>query len=145
MDYILACVLKHHETSLHKVISYDIACQWSKNMDYRLSKLPRAVRVMDIGTHEEVIPKLHSLAHKVPCPADRSVNYMPGAGRTDGKGIEQTHAASGPLCAATKQMGPGYRHDAMDAQWNFWNWRKIVGLGECVLAWRAICARDRVT
>ncbi|KIM76675.1 hypothetical protein PILCRDRAFT_34464, partial [Piloderma croceum F 1598] len=26
-------------------------------------------------------------------------------------------------------MGPGYRHDGMDAQWLFWNWQKIVGMG----------------
>jgi hypothetical protein len=34
------------------------------------------------------------------------------------------------LCASTKQMGPGYRHDSMDAHWLFWNWQKIVGMGE---------------
>jgi len=26
-------------------------------------------------------------------------------------------------------MGPGYRHDALDTHWQFWNWRKIIGLG----------------
>ena len=47
----------------------------------------------------------------------------------DGEGIEHTHATSGPLWTATKQMGPGYCHDAMDSQWNHWNWCKVVGLG----------------
>ena len=130
MDYILAEVLKHHSTSLHKIITYDIACQWSKNLEARLNKLPSSIRLSNIGSHDELIPKLHVLAHKAPCPTQRSLNYHVGSGCTDGEGIEHTHAASGPLCAATKQMGPGYRHDAIDSQWNHWNWCKVVGLGK---------------
>lgn len=122
--------MKHHSTALHKVITYDIACQWSIYLESRLKKLPPGVRVSEIGSHDDLVPKLHALAHKAPCPTQRSLNYQPGCGRTDGEGIERTHAASGPLSAATKQMGPGYRHDAMDSQWNHWNWRKIVGLGK---------------
>jgi hypothetical protein len=44
MDYVFASVLKHHDTNLHKVVSYDIACQWSVNLPERLAKLPSNIR-----------------------------------------------------------------------------------------------------
>lgn len=130
MDYIFASILSHHDPDLHKVISYDIACQWTKNLSDRLPELPVSIRPTDIGSMEAVIPKLHVYSHNPPCPTDYSFNFLEGAGRTDGEGIERTHSNTGPVCASTKQMGPGYRHDAMDAHWMFWNWRKIVGMGE---------------
>ena len=63
---------------------------------------------------------------------DYSLNYVGGAGRTDGEAIECTHATTGLLSGSTKQMGPGYRHDALDTHWQFWNWQKIVGLGKLI-------------
>ena len=85
MDYILAEVLKHHLTSLHKIITYDIVCQWSKNLEARLNKLPSSIRLSNIGSHDELIPKLHVLTHKAPCPTQRSLNYHVGSGCTDGR------------------------------------------------------------
>jgi hypothetical protein len=129
MDYIFTSVLGHHDPSLHKVVSYDITCQWIKHLLERLSKLPSAIRPT-VGSFEVVIPKLHVHSHNPPCPTDYSFNYLQGAGRTDGEGIEQVHSMSGPMSASTKQMGPGYRHDYMDAHWLFWNWQKIIGMGK---------------
>jgi hypothetical protein len=129
MDYIFASVLGHYDPRLHKVVSYDIVCQWIKHLLERLAKLPPAIRPT-VGSLEVVIPKLHALSHNPPCPTDYSFNYLEGVGRTDGEGIERVHSMSGPLCASTKQMGPGYRHDNMDAHWLFWNWQKIVGMGK---------------
>ena len=63
---------------------------------------------------------------------DYSLNYVDGAGRTDGKVIECTHTTTGLLSGSTKQMGPGYHHDALDMHWQFWNWQKIVGLGKLI-------------
>lgn len=141
MDYIYASVLKHHDEKLHKVVSYDIACQWDKHLETRISALPPSIRPPSIGSHEAVIPKLHVQAHNPPCPTDYSYNYLPGAGRTDGEGIERTHAATGPVCSSTRQMGPGNRHDALDAHWLFWNWQKIVGMGKYPIYSTALSAR----
>ena len=127
MDYILASILRHHSTQLHKVLSYDIACQWSKYLPERLKALPQIVRPQSIGSYITVIPKLHVNAHNPPCPTDYSLNYVDGAGRTDGEAIERTHATTGLLSGSTKQMGPRYRHDALDT-----HWQRIVGLGKLI-------------
>ena len=133
MDYILAEVLKHHLTVLHKIITFNIACQWSKSLENQLKKLPVGIRVSDIGSHDELIPMLHVLAHKAPCPTQHSLNYHPGSRHMDGEGIECTHTASGPLGTATKQMGPGYWHNTIDSQWNHWNWCKVVSVKTTLL------------
>jgi hypothetical protein len=128
MDYVFASVLNHHDPKLHKVISYDITCQWSVNLQEHLSELPSSI-CPSLGSADFVIPKLHVYSHKLKCQTNYSLNYLPGAARTDGEGIERMHSNMGPVCASTKQMGPGYRHDCLDWQWTHWNWQKIVGLG----------------
>jgi hypothetical protein len=81
-----------------------------------------------------VIPKLHVYSHKLKCQTDYSLNYLCGAGRTDGEGIERTHSNTGPVCASTKQMGPD---DGLDWHWTHWNWQKIVGFGNVlVTCWK---------
>jgi hypothetical protein len=131
MDYVFASALKHHNRELQKVISYDIACQWWINLLKCLNKLPLHIRPPPLGPTDVVIPKLHVYSHKLECQTDYSLNYLPGAGRTDGEGIERTHSNTGPVCASTKQMGPGSRHDSLDWHWVHWNWQKIVGMGNC--------------
>lgn len=130
MDYIFASVLRHYSKKLFKVVSYDIACQWSIHLLERLEALPAHVRPeIPEGTLKYAIPKLHIYSHKQPCQTDFSLNLLPGAGRTDGEAIERTHANTGPVCNSTKQMGPGARHDTMDCHWNHWNWQKFIGMG----------------
>jgi hypothetical protein len=92
----------------------------------RLKTLPASVCPDNIGSYDVVIPKLHVYSHNLPCPTDFSLNYLPGAGQ----GIERVHSMTGPVCASTKQMGLGYRHDQLDAQWLFWNWQQVVGMGK---------------
>ena len=129
MDYILTSMLQHHSMKLHKVFSYNIACQWSKHVLGQLMALLWQIQPKSISSYIMVIPKLHVNAHNPPCPTDFSLNYIDSAGRTDGEAIECTHAMTGLLSGSTKQMGPGYRHDALDTHWQFWNWQKIIGLG----------------
>jgi hypothetical protein len=131
MDYVFASALKHHDHELQKVVSYDIACQWWINLLECLNKLPLHIRPPPLGPTDVVIPKLHVYSHKLKCQTDYSLNYLDGAGHTDGEGIERTHSNTGPVCASTKQMGPGSHHDSLDWHWVHWNWQKIVGMGNC--------------
>src|SRR5882724_7168418 len=92
MDCIFSSVLKHHDTNLHKVVSYDIACQWSVNLPECLAKLPSNIRPPALGSTDIVIPKLHVYSHKLNCKTDYSLNYLWGARHMDGEGIERTHS-----------------------------------------------------
>lgn len=130
MDYIFASVLRHHNSTLPKVASYDIACQWSKHLISRLKSLPPLVRlVLALHLIRFVIPKLHIHAHTQLCQRTYSLNNLPGAGNTDGEGIERPWANTGPVATSTTEMGPGSRHDTLDDHWGHWNWQKLVGLG----------------
>jgi hypothetical protein len=77
-----------------------------------------------------VIPKLHIYGHKLLCQLYFSLNYTPGAARTDGEGIERPWASIGPVATSTWEMGPGARHDTLDDHWGHWNWQKLIGLRE---------------
>ncbi|KAK0478565.1 hypothetical protein EDD18DRAFT_1312566 [Armillaria luteobubalina] len=99
MDYfalsMLAC-----STPPWLVISYDIACQWHKNV---------------------FILKFHLPAHILPCHNNFSFNYSVKVGRTDGEAPEQDWAATNALANSTKEMGPGSCQDTLDNHFGDYN------------------------
>jgi hypothetical protein len=135
MDYIFASMLKHYPELLRFITSYDICCQWSKNLSERLLELPPYLRNIinpqALSDMLFVIPKMHLFSHRRYCQRMFSFNLTPGTGDTDGEGVERTHSAMNPAGSATALMGPGCRQDHMDDQWGFWNWMKLVGMGMC--------------
>ncbi|THU98424.1 hypothetical protein K435DRAFT_818886 [Dendrothele bispora CBS 962.96] len=134
MDYVFASLLGHHDHRLTKVQSYDIVCQWCKKLVDCLKKLPPLVR-LNLVLHliYFVIPKLHIYGHQIHCQLMFSLNWLQGAGRTDGEGIERPWAHMGPVATSTRDMGPGSRHDTLDDHWGHWNFVKMTGLGSLLL------------
>ncbi|KAF8214216.1 hypothetical protein K438DRAFT_1956307 [Mycena galopus ATCC 62051] len=131
MDYLVASFLRHFDIRLFKIFSYDIVCQWSKNVIERLKTLPLLVKfTLAKKLAAFVIPKLHIYGHKLLCQLYFSLNYTPGAARTDGEGIERPWASIGPVATSTSEMGPGSCHDTLDDHWGHWNWQKLIGLGD---------------
>ncbi|KAJ7511752.1 hypothetical protein B0H11DRAFT_1667218, partial [Mycena galericulata] len=129
MDYIFASILRHKHALLLKIISYDIVCQWWKNLIERLKKLPPLVRITITNLLMRfVIPKMHIHAHTMACQLVFSLNLLLGAAQTDGEGIERPWANIGPIASSTRVMGPGARHDCLDCHWSFWNWLKFIGI-----------------
>ncbi|THU93273.1 hypothetical protein K435DRAFT_670546, partial [Dendrothele bispora CBS 962.96] len=131
MDYICASILRHHYPGLTKVFSYDIACQWSVHLAERLLKLPPLLR-LNLIFHIVyfVVPKLHIYGHQLRCQLLFLLNWLWGAGRTDGEGIERPWAHMGPVATSTRDMGPGSRQDTLDDHFGHWNFIKLVGLGK---------------
>lgn len=131
MDYIWASACRHLSTLLSFLISYDIACQWSKNLVDRLKKLPPLVRLCTVlRIVAFVVPKLHILAHMLACQLRFNLAYTKGAAQSDMEGIERIWSGSGLLGTSTREMGPGSRQNTIEDYWHNWNWRKLVGLGE---------------
>ncbi|KAJ7223218.1 hypothetical protein GGX14DRAFT_532116 [Mycena pura] len=129
MDYIFASILRHLDPRLRKIVSYDIVCQWWKNLMERLLLLPPLVRFnLVLQLFRFVVPKMHIHGHTKACQVEYSLNLVPGSGQTDGEGIERPWAMIGGVAASTRNSGPGARADALDFQWTFWNWSKFVGL-----------------
>lgn len=114
-------------------ISYDIVCQWSINLQKRMSALDHKFVVFNGKVCiKYLVPKFHLPAHVSKCRINYSFNYAVGAGRTDGEAPERGWAEINPLAASTKEMGPGSRRDTLDAHFGDYNWRKIVGMGKNV-------------
>lgn len=121
------------------VVSYDIACQWSKNFASRISEFPPSLRFdLPATTFRTVIPKFHIYAHGKSCQSRWSLNYLRWMGRTDGEGVEREWSHINPVALSTRLMGPGGRHDTLDDHWGAWNWRKLVVLGMSLLILNAI-------
>ncbi|KAK7018429.1 CxC2 domain-containing protein [Favolaschia claudopus] len=130
MDYIYASILRWLHRRLRKVVSYDIVCQWFKNLRERLQDLPPLVRLtLILHLCAFVIPKMHIHAHTLACQLLFSLNLLAGAGQTDGEGIERPWANLGGVASSTREMGPGSRADTLDDHFAFWNWCKLIGLG----------------
>ncbi|KAK6992523.1 CxC2 domain-containing protein [Favolaschia claudopus] len=130
MDYIAAAILRWIHERLRKVVSYDIVCQWFKNLRERLRELPPLVRLhVVLALYVFVIPKLHIHAHTLACQLIFSLNFVPGAGQTDGEGIERPWANLGGVASSTREMGPGSRADVLDDHFAFWNWSKLIHIG----------------
>jgi Kyakuja-Dileera-Zisupton transposase len=130
MDFILFYSLI--SVIVHLIFSYDIACQWARNLIKRHSQLPEYVRLssQQLATAVFVIPKFHIYAHGLSCQTNFSLNFLPSVGRTDGENPERWWAHINPVSMSTKEMGPGARMDTIDDHARAWNWRKITGFGK---------------
>ena len=116
-------------------VSYDIACQWSKNLPSRIPKFPSWMQLdllcilLRFG-----VPKFHLAAHGESCRSNFSLHFQQFWARTDGEGIERGWAHMNPVAMSTREMGPGFRHDTIDDHWSAWNWYIILNLGAFLIA-----------
>ncbi|KAJ7025854.1 hypothetical protein C8F04DRAFT_967229 [Mycena alexandri] len=131
MDWIFSAFMRWKHERQGKVVSYDIICQWFVKLGERLKDMPSPVRfavVMELMRF--VIPKMHIHSHTIACQVLFSLNFLLGAGQTDGEGIERPWANLGGVATSTREMGPGSRRDTLDSHLGYWNWSKLIGIAE---------------
>ncbi|KAF8984861.1 hypothetical protein BDQ17DRAFT_1393808 [Cyathus striatus] len=109
------------------VITYDIGCQWSKNLKQRIETYPESMRIppnmhIDVG-----VPSWHINGHGSSCQSTYALGYLPGAGRTCGEEVETTWSSSNHLRPSTCEMGPASHHEVLNDQWIAWNFQKTIG------------------
>ncbi|KAJ8456927.1 hypothetical protein ONZ51_g11830 [Trametes cubensis] len=128
MDYVFVSSMREW-LIVKKIVSYDIACQWSRHIEERIAMLPSHLQIpVPEGSITYVIPKLHHRSHEQKDHAQYSLNLRPGCARTDGEGIERHWWWIQPIANSTKVMGPGMRQGVLEDQWGYSNWRKTVDL-----------------
>jgi len=126
MDYIVLSTLIG--VALHLVVlSYDIGCQWWKNLQKRALEFPEEMQIADNANLEVKVPNWHVNGHGDFCRTQYSLNYLTGAGRTCGEDVETSWANSNALGPSVCEMGPASHHELLNNQWNGWNFQKIVG------------------
>ncbi|KAJ7740338.1 hypothetical protein B0H16DRAFT_1324487, partial [Mycena metata] len=126
MDFIVSSALLN-TIILYLILSYDVACQYSKKFWKRMEGLPAAMH-LDI-TKVSVwfkVPNFHMLGHRWPCHSPFSFHWMWGAGMTDGEDVEQNWEFTNGAAGSTKMMGPGGRHAFLEGLFAFHNWLRTV-------------------
>lgn len=134
MDYIFASGTQQFiKSGLSSIlISYDIACQWFKNLFQRFSPTEKwldNLRVSSKVKYVPAIPKLHEPMHEGKNHQQYSLNYMIGVGLSDFEVPERFWAFHNALGNSTKTQGPGSRHVVLDDNFNAWNWWKYINMG----------------
>jgi hypothetical protein len=109
------------------VITYDIACQWSKNLQKRMKEFPEHMRIPQMTEIRCGVPSWHIKSHGPDCQCKFNLGNMKGVGRTCGEEVETTWAHTNPLAASVREMAPVARHETLTDHWNGWNFRKVVG------------------
>ncbi|KAI9060074.1 hypothetical protein FKP32DRAFT_1679355 [Trametes sanguinea] len=74
------------------------------------------------GSIQYSIPKLHFRSRIQAGHSPYSLNFIPGAGRTNGEVIERRWWVIQPIAASTKVMGPGQRQGIQEDHWGYANW-----------------------
>jgi hypothetical protein len=126
MDYIVLSTLIGVQLLL-VVLSYDIGCQWWKNLRRRAQEFPDEMKLDEDANIEVKVPNWHVNGHGDFCKTNYSLNYLKGAGRTCGEDVKTSWANSNLLGPSVRELGPASRHELLNDQWNGWNFQKIVG------------------
>jgi hypothetical protein len=116
-----------HSGLTRVLVSYDIGCQWSKNLSKRLALYP-ITSSFDLASLEYwrvILPKFHLANHGKDCQLRFNINFTDGAGRMTGEMIESGWALSNPIAVSTRENGPFARRAVLDDHWGSENWRKL--------------------
>ncbi|KAJ6463769.1 hypothetical protein C8R47DRAFT_992319 [Mycena vitilis] len=132
MDYIVMSCLAGFALMM-LTISYDIACQWKKNLKDRNAKLPDRIQ-LDLENVEVQcgLPVWHASSHETECNNENTLSFLVGVGKSDGEGVERTWADLNPAAFHTKEMGVGNRADTLEDKIDSHNFLKNLNQGDAL-------------
>ena len=109
------------------LVSYDIGCQWSKNLNKHLSvyAVSSSFRLPSFSYWRVVVPKFHLAGHGKDCQLQFNINFTKGAGCMTGEMVESGWAQSGLMAIWSHENGPFARHAVLDDHWGSENWHKL--------------------
>ncbi|KAJ7892461.1 hypothetical protein B0H13DRAFT_2340155 [Mycena leptocephala] len=107
-------------------VSYDIACQWHKNIAVRMNKYSPEIWLLPEGKYLTFSFQNSTCPPNEACNLLFSFNLTRDVGQTDGEAPREDGPTRIPLATSTKEMGPGARRDALDDHFNDWNYKKII-------------------
>ena len=129
-DFALAKSIQSYANYPYLLVSYDIACQYSKNVHCHFLGVfsPELAELVTQAIF--AVPKLHCQGHKDDCQYRYSLNYIEHAGRMAGELIETAWAEANNIGPSTREMTPGHWHDMLNDLYDFWNWWKVMQMGK---------------
>lgn len=114
-------------------LSYDICCQWSRNLKSRIPQFPPNLRAVPMALLKKikfVIPKFHLHNHGLNCHLNYNLNFLRWSAQSDLEDPERWWAHINPISMSTREMTAGARIDILNDHAAGWNWRKTTGFGE---------------
>jgi hypothetical protein len=129
MDYLFFSTLLGVVVLL-LVTSYDVACQWFKNLWHQRDLYHIFDHHHDNTVVVFVVPKFHLPAHVEQCHTAFLLNLTPGVGRTDGEGVERGWSNWNGLAGSTREMSPGHQRETLDDHFGDRNWKKVTKFGK---------------
>ncbi|KAJ6625422.1 hypothetical protein B0H10DRAFT_2161919 [Mycena sp. CBHHK59/15] len=126
MDFIVFSAVLN-AIIFYLILSYNIACQYSKYFWTRMESLPSGMHLLidQVRVWFKIL-NFHLPLHKLPCHSPYSFHYMWGAGRIHGETIEQNWEFTNRAAPWTKMMGLGTRAATLEDIFSFHNWRWLV-------------------
>ncbi|KAF7974577.1 hypothetical protein HWV62_11954 [Athelia sp. TMB] len=118
------------------VLSYDICCQWSKNLHKRIPQLPTALQPTNpdlIPQATLVLPKMHLHNHSNDCQINFNLNYIRHSAQCNCEDCERYWAWQNPASMSLREMTDGARYKVLSDQAAAFNWWKITTFDERLL------------
>lgn len=118
---------------LYLTLSYDICCQWSRNLKHRVNQLLDSMQVVSkaiLRRVKYVIPKFHLHNHSLKCHLSFNLNFLRFSVQSDLEDPECWWAHINPISMSTREMTTGSHIDLINDHAASWNWRKITGFGK---------------
>ena len=113
------------------IISYDITCQWSINLQERMFSFNHQFFLFNGVTQVKFfVPKFHLPAHISACQSKYLFNYGKGVGWTEEEAPERGWSDTNTLAPSTREMGPGSRWDTLNYHFGDHNWQKVTRMGK---------------
>ncbi|EIW51995.1 uncharacterized protein TRAVEDRAFT_136413 [Trametes versicolor FP-101664 SS1] len=135
VDFCLVSALSHYRELGLLYGTYDIHCQYIKNLRTRLyeefNKVAHELESIDsaeLPIIRAAVGKYHLAMHTGDCRHKHSLHFMPGACMTDGETLERMWAILNALARRTKEMSAGHRHDVLNDTYADMNTRRLQGL-----------------
>ncbi|KAJ8494654.1 hypothetical protein ONZ45_g13163 [Pleurotus djamor] len=110
---------------------YDVNCQYSIHQKQRFEKAPYLKHPP--GRIQYAVGKFHLGAHVESCYAKYSLNYVLGAGQTDGEVLETLWAPLNKIAGSTRAMTLGHRQEVLDDAIYDSNWKKLTLLASSLV------------
>ncbi|KAK0470911.1 hypothetical protein IW261DRAFT_1553650 [Armillaria novae-zelandiae] len=116
--------LRVGETGVPRIVTtYDIACQWSINLEDRI-KVYGPDMAPPLCNMLYLVPKFHLPGHIKACQEKYCMSFHIHVGNNNGKAPERSWAISNGVAASTREMSPGHRREKLDQHFGDVNWQK---------------------
>ncbi|KAK0472143.1 hypothetical protein IW261DRAFT_1424536 [Armillaria novae-zelandiae] len=132
MDYGYLTTIRHFAGVPCIVTSYNIACQWSINLEDQIG-IYGDIMQSNIPKKVYLVPKFHLPDHIKDCQEKYCMSFHRHVSENDGEAPEHSWAISNGVVASTREMGPGHRRKKLDQHFGDFNWQKNVSQGDTLL------------